>query len=866
MRFRQLMKALLPVLVLLVCTVAQARPPFKTDGSAGTRDLSDIGDPPFPTIAVHNVGRMALTVSNFGIIGLGGPGVDTDPATNELAPSWQYPRGYANNYLYEAQLWVGAVVGRDTLVSASNQGGWWATQEFWPREYPEGDISFRTINDPYDSLYDSAISQQDFVAFYADTIDDPDIAGYDYYSGRIHRPLNIEVRQSSYAWGYDYAEDFIIIDFQIANIELRTLRDVYIGFYVDNDIGKTNSSYYSGDDICGYLKNLPSRYIAGLADTLDLFWAADNDGDPDPISGSYAGYAAPTSAVATKVLRTPADNINYTYNWWASNWDGDRDWGPRRVEPGGIRRFARGNLGTPLTDEEKYYVMSNHEFDYNQLVAYFDRTSEGWLPPSQYAYNIAGGAEIKYLLSFGPFDIEPGEALPLTIALISGQDFYANGSPGQPNSFRDFVDLQLNGLWAGWIFDNPGIDTDGDGYRGKYHIFCMNPKITRIDTFIVSPGDTLIDTTIECTFSDTMYYAGDGVPDFRGAEPPTPPEFKLSPRINEYYQGEITIRWNGYVSETTPDQFSQRIDFEGYRIYTSRSGQSSDFTMVTSYDVENYDRWEYDSQLQSWIVKNQPYDMRLLRNMYGGDFDPTPYYNTDNLFAFYNTRVGQWETYFFTRHDWNQSDLRDTNLIHKVYPDQPYPSTLNLDTARMFYPDEVTPEGNLKYFEYEYTLKNLIPSIPYYVAVSAFDAGFPGADLRPLESKPGAVAVRAFAQNSSQKVLDEGLDVIVYPNPYRIDGNYQQYFEGWEDPLKIRERQRVLHFTNLPPKCRIRIYSIDGDLIDIVDHECEIEDPDCTHETWDLISRNDMAITSGIYYFVVESDYGNQIGKFVVIY
>ncbi|RKX24265.1 MAG: hypothetical protein DRP46_13500, partial [Candidatus Zixiibacteriota bacterium] len=62
------------------------------------------------------------------------------------------------------------------------------------------------------------------------------------------------------------------------------------------------------------------------------------------------------------------------------------------------------------------------------------------------------------------------------------------------------------------------------------------------------------------------------------------------------------------------------------------------------------------------------------------------------------------------------------------------------------------------------------------------------------------------------------------------------------------------------------IFSIDGDLIDTIEHDFPEDSPGSMHETWDMISRNEMAITSGIYYFSVESDQGSQLGKFVVIY
>jgi len=822
----------------------------------------DIGDPPYATIAVHNIGKIAMTISNLGLLGLSDIGITVDPLTGTTAPSLSYPKNYGVNYLYEAALWVGGIVGYDTLVTEGGGTGWWGVHEFWPLPYPEGDIKRWSTLNPHSPEFDSAVSQQDFVAIYNDTITDETITGYDDETGRIHRPLKIEVTQSSYAWGYDYAEDFIILDFQIGNIELRKLRDVYIGFYVDNDIGR--NGYYSGDDICGFLHSRYSKYIPGLVDTLDIVWAADNDGDPNPFTGTYAGLTSPTSIVATKVLRTPTDDKDFNFNWWISSWDPEDDWGPRMNTPSGVRYFNR-RLGTPQTDEDRYYVMANNEFDYNQTTTYQDHSLEGWLAPPPNAAQISNGADIKYLLSFGPFDMDPGETLPLTLAIVAGQDFYADGGIGGIATWRDFTDVQLNTLWASWIYDNPGVDTDGDGYSGANYVYCMNPKLSRIDT-IINGIDTTFDTVYTCTKTDTLWYKGDGVPDFRGAVPPKGPVVETYPRIDEYNHGEIKVRWNGYNTELSPDQFSQLLDFEGYRIYISRSGLINDFTMVTSYDRDNYDRYEYDNDLKSWIVKNPPYDLKLLRNMYGDEFDPSPYFNEENLFAFYNERTGKWETYFFKPHDWNQSDLRDTTKIHKVYPDQPYPSTLNLDTARMFYPDEVTAEGNLKYYEYEYTLRNLISSVPYYISVSAFDQGQPHRNLPALESDPSENAVREFAQNSDDVIRDKKLDVIVYPNPYRIDGNYRQFYEGWEDPTQTIERSRALHFTNLPPKCTIRIFSIDGDLIGEVEHDFKEGDPGSMHDTWDMVSRNEMAITSGIYYFTVDSEYGQQIGKFVVIY
>ena len=40
--------------------------------------------------------------------------------------------------------------------------------------------------------------------------------------GRPHIPIGVEIRQESYSWSFDYAKDFILMDFQITNVSVRT--------------------------------------------------------------------------------------------------------------------------------------------------------------------------------------------------------------------------------------------------------------------------------------------------------------------------------------------------------------------------------------------------------------------------------------------------------------------------------------------------------------------------------------------------------------------------------------------------------------------------------------------------------------------
>ncbi|MCP4706152.1 MAG: hypothetical protein GY865_16255, partial [candidate division Zixibacteria bacterium] len=125
-------------------------------------NLRKIGNnDPYMTIATHDVGKIAMTVTNFGVLGTSGYNIP-DPITGYASPSLSYPQGYGLNYLSSASLWIGAVAGPDTLVSAGNNIGWGDLNELLPLPYPEGDILFRSINDPEAPEYIDAVSNQDF--------------------------------------------------------------------------------------------------------------------------------------------------------------------------------------------------------------------------------------------------------------------------------------------------------------------------------------------------------------------------------------------------------------------------------------------------------------------------------------------------------------------------------------------------------------------------------------------------------------------------------------------------------------------------------------------------------------------------------
>jgi hypothetical protein len=378
----------------------------------------------------------------------------------------------------------------------------------WPDPCPEGEIS-----------EENTVSDQDIIAVFTDTLTDPSYVNDDPWSGRPHIPLNIEITQKSYAWNETITEDFIIIEYNVKNIGDQTLEQVWIGFYIDGDVMYHGQTTGFEDDICGFLPAMDRPYgDCTFRDSLNIAWIADNNGldDVNPAPGDSLDFPAATGLC---VLRTPSDSLKTNFNWWISNGNPTLDWGPRQDEYP-FRDFG-GFLGTPEGDENKHYILSHEEIDYDQLFAAVDHTAEGWLPPHEYlALNFADGYDTRYLLSFGPFEIEPDEALPFYIAYIAGDNFHTDPDafdnlfdPMAPEAFYNqlnFDDLANNAIAAKWTFDNPGVDTDGDGYRGKYRL-CVHDSALVYDTIQYDP--LITDTVWVYTDVDTIFYEGDGVPD-----------------------------------------------------------------------------------------------------------------------------------------------------------------------------------------------------------------------------------------------------------------------------------------------------------------------------------------------------------------
>lgn len=89
------------------------------------------------------------------------------------------------------------------------------------------------------------------------------------------------------------------------------------------------------------------------------------------------------------------------------------------------------------------------------------------------------------------------------------------------------------------------------------------------------------------------------------------------------------------------------------------------------------------------------------------------------------------------------------------------------------------------------------------------------------------------------------------------------------DPYYVRSAfelgpsNKVLRFVNLPPQAIIRIYTLNGTLVRVLEHN----DPQGGAEAqWDLRNRNNQFVASGVYFYVVEGPNGSKhTGKMTIV-
>jgi len=253
----RLSKAAILLLLIMAATTFGMNKPSQT--SVDHDGLAKIAAAPNSQNCSHRVGNVWFTITNWGFFGSQfnqdqlkemyclGPGA----TSGSLAPSFEFPAGTGVNYLFQGALWIGAVVGEDTLVSVGADG-WQHINEMYPQSAPNGGIVQKSNRRSSEFYSEDAVSEQDLFAEYTDTLVDDTWTPRDPMDNRPHKPLGIKVLQRSYSWSYSYAEDFILLDYRLVNIGPKDINKAYMALYVDADNWHASTPNGFADDISGY--------------------------------------------------------------------------------------------------------------------------------------------------------------------------------------------------------------------------------------------------------------------------------------------------------------------------------------------------------------------------------------------------------------------------------------------------------------------------------------------------------------------------------------------------------------------------------------------------------------------------------------
>jgi len=311
-----------------------------------------------------------------------------------------WPKGSANAYIYGAGLWIAGVVGSDSMVvNGYNTVG--RGQEFIPGPYTHNqDHLDQAQSHPEDRLYVSTnpadLAEWPLVDSMGENIILGDEDTWSLFNG--HEPsvqteppyttIQLTVTRHTFAWTQALLENMLFIEYIIENTDTlgRTITNLYVGLGSDLDIGNAD------DDLVGLDRGRSLGYTSSM--TQEAGW--------DAIPPYYIGFSYLQGPVADDTVNVGQDPANPDTVIYPGE----------RLPLTAFKKFTRDIDAND--DTERYLVMAGYDFTVT--------------PP---VYNPFGDSadtdpsDKRMAMSSGPFDLAPGEADTIVMALM-----FSNGNTG----------------------------------------------------------------------------------------------------------------------------------------------------------------------------------------------------------------------------------------------------------------------------------------------------------------------------------------------------------------------------------------------------------------------------------------------------
>jgi len=358
-------------------------------------------------------------------------------------------------------------------------------------------------------------------------------------------------------------------------------------------------------------------------------------------------------------------------------------------------------------------------------------------------------------------------------------------------------------------------------------------------SFCIIFGQDEEDLINNARFAQVMYNSR-----YQGFTPPNRPTV-----IAETDIGTVKLYWNN-VAESSQDVVTGYSDFEGYKIYKSKDGGE---TWGNPGDMI----YDTDGIFVGWRPYAQ-FDLSAEKDSLHCTYDNE--YNCDQTGRRGHSIHGP-DPYF----PWfNLGENTGLDIIRLAEP-----MVVNGDSFQYVFEDDAVTNG----LEYTYSIVSYDMGVepPLRTIYNDLGNGQFEVIIDTNYSNPSKWAdpdgYASIENSKGTTILDRNFvqvypgaspatnlnNVMVVPNPYFVNSGFKE-----------TEHLRQIRFTNLTDNCIVKIFSLNGELIDIIEHN----NSSSGNVFWDLRTMNNQEIAPGLYIFHVKNRDKNQepfIGKFAVV-
>lgn len=852
----------------------------------------------------HNKGNINTTIDNWGYVG---------GYSYYGFPSGEWPRNSGHSYLAEIKYWMGAInAAGDTLIANSYDDFqaipmsingtdeykiMLSTDSTRYFSYNTTDTVGSGSGNPANGwkVWNSSTASWDYNSTWnvlatsfgpggPTSLQESHYVFNDEAQGTL---LGLEITQTALQWNYCYNEDFMFYVLDIYNNSSEDYSDFVFGLYVDLDVG--------GDDGMGENGRLDD--VVAYDSTENLAWTRDVKGWDAGWGGNNA--QGRTGVMGTKYLETP-DDIGMT-SFRTDDWA----------------------IITGINDAGIYEIITTNQFD-----TALPPTDQFYIQSTK-GINLTAGKTVRVVYALIAGDDEADFRANADLAQQLYDNFYVGPQPpatpvltakaSHRKVYLSWTDTSEVGL------DPLSLINDFSGYKlyrsedqgktwgqlSKKRPFnnCLDIDYETVASYnVVTPGDPIPHNFIDTGLYNGLDYwyclSAVDIGDTATGLDPLQTGFgiagevanivSVTPRNNPagYYDAGSTVEhtYSGLESPSTGEVFPI--------VFSASALTGSEYKVV------------FDDQPEAtyWHLINNTTGDTALANQTKTSGDPSLYEIADGIrvvvtnadvyhgqivqtaFGTADTTLSPLDGYslgssadVFTGENYGHAKYRSTYEI-RYTGDSTLAAAINTFTFPYVIPFEIWNVSTnqrvsaslydlgtadvwdlsdyLIIVDYPYTMNEDIFTTSAWPEdfswMFKFDPAYYSLNLgdvltiegAPLNGPDDVFSFKVDAVNATQ-AANELKNISVVPNPY---------FASYDVRSETTAGQSILTFQRLPGTCTIRIYTLAGDLVETLEHNSGDGE-----ENWDLLSSDSRQVASGVYFYHVESDFGEFLGRFSVV-